>query len=72
MVREKVKKNAPWYIYDFQDLISELEQASGNQQQQQQSQDLYETTEDSAYQLSDSEALSTSPVCMEGIGVKAS
>ena len=28
MVREKVKKNAPWFIYSFQDLIDALEQDS--------------------------------------------
>lgn len=70
MVREKVKKNAPWYIYDFQDLISELEQVPVDQQQE--CQDLYENADDSTYQLSDSESLSTSPVCMGEIGIKAS
>ena len=70
MVREKVKKNAPWYIYDFQDLISELEQVPADQQQEHQQ--LYDNTDDSTYQLSDSEALSTSPVRMGEIGVKAS
>ena len=28
MVREKVKEGAPWYIYNMQDLIDELEQNS--------------------------------------------
>ena len=28
VVREKVKKNAPWFIYSFQDLIDALEQDS--------------------------------------------
>ena len=63
MVREKVKKAAPWYIYDFQDLISELEQAPV---QQLEPKDVFTATDETT------DDLGASPMHLEEVGVKAS
>ena len=65
MVREKVKKNAPWFIYGFQDLIDALEQDSIQQQQQ-------EPEMNSAMTVSENETIGSSPMHYEEITVEAS
>lgn len=75
MEREAVRKSAPWFIYNFQDLIDELDHALLPQQQKQQEEpeeEMYSATADSTYQVSDSDALCASPMHVEEIGVKAS
>ena len=66
VVREKVKKNAPWFIYSFRDLIDALEQ------QQQRDSEMNGAITDSAYEVSESEAIGSSPVRFEEIKVEAS
>ena len=70
MVREKVKKNAPWFIYGFQDLIDALEQDS--LQKQQRDSEISDTMTDSTYEVSESEAIGSSPMHCEEIKVEAS
>lgn len=64
MVREKVKKNAPWFIYGFQDLIDALEQDPIQQHEQQ--------LEPEMNGVSESEAIGNSPMHYEEIKVEAS
>ena len=71
MVREKVKKNAPWFIYNFQDLIDALEQDS-IQQQQQQISEMNGAVTDSGYEVSENEAIGSGPMHFEEIKVEAS
>ena len=68
VVREKVKNNAPWFIYSFQDLIDALNQDSIQERT------MTAATTDSTYQVSDrNEAIgSSSPMHCEEIEVKAS
>lgn len=62
VVREKVKKNAPWFIYSFQDLIDALEQDSIQQQR----------LEPEMNSVSESGAIGNSPMHYEEIKVEAS
>ena len=68
MVREKVKNNAPWFIYNFQDLIDELGQASVAQKKTHQQEEQAEEM----FKVSESDSLSNGPMHVEEIGVKAS
>ena len=70
VVREKVKKNAPWFIYNFQDLIDALEQDSI--QQQQQISEMNGAVTDSGYEVSENEAIGSGPMHFEEIKVEAS
>lgn len=65
MVREKVKKNAPWFIYDFQELLDVLHQDSGQRQKR-------ETETNGVGQVLESEPLTSGAVCSGEIKVEAS
>ena len=70
-MRDRVKSKAPWFVYNFQELIDALSQASARVQQQQKS-EVCATETNSTFHVSDGEALCSNSNHLEEIVVNAS